>query len=323
MMQYGKLPGIDKPISRLVQGSMMISSRDLEASFSLLDAVFDLGCTAFDLAHVYGGGDVERTFGQWLRERDCRDEVVILTKGAHHNQDRKRVTPYDISADLHDSLARLQVDKIDLYLLHRDDPEVPVGPIVERLNAHKDEGLIDAFGGSNWSHARIAAANAYAEAHGLTPFTASSPQFSLAEMVAPPWAGCISVGGPSGAAARAFYEDSGVALFTWSSLAGGFMTGRYTRDNSAELDTRQDELVLRSYGSAENFDRLERAQALAADKGLTLPQLALAYSQSHPLNLFSLVGCQTAQEYADNAVALEAVLTPDEIAWLETGEGAV
>jgi aryl-alcohol dehydrogenase-like predicted oxidoreductase len=323
MMQYGKLPGIDKPISRLVQGSMMISSRDLEASFSLLDAVFDLGCTAFDLAHVYGGGDVERTFGQWLRERDCRDEIMILTKGAHHNQDRKRVTPYDISADLHDSLARLQVDKIDLYLLHRDDPEVPVGPIVERLNAHKDEGLIDAFGGSNWSHARIVAANAYAEAHGLTPFTASSPQFSLAEMVAPPWAGCISVGGPSGAAARAFYEDSGVALFTWSSLAGGFMTGRYTRDNRAELDARQDELVLRSYGSAENFDRLERAQALAADKGLTLPQLALAYSQSHPLNLFSLVGSRTAQEYADNAVALEAVLTPDEIAWLETGEGAV
>lgn len=320
-MHYGTLPGIDKPISRLVQGSMGIGTSNLDASFALLDGVVALGCTAFDLAHVYGGGDTERAFGQWLQARGNRDDIVVLTKGAHHNRDRKRVTPYDISADLHDSLARLQIDKIDLYLLHRDDPDVPVGPIVERLNALKVEGLIDAFGGSNWSHKRVAAANAYASDHGLTPFVASSPQFSLAEMVEAPWAGCISVGGPSGAAARQYYAENGVALFTWSSLAGGFMTGRYTRANRDTLDTRQDALVLRSYGSEANFDRLERAQSLAVDKGLTLPQLALAYSQSHPFNLFSLVGCRTPQEYADNAVALENPLTPEEIAWLETGEG--
>ncbi len=320
-MQYGQVPGIDKAVSRLVQGTMMINSRDLEVSFALLDGVVELGCRAFDLAHVYGGGDAERTFGQWLQARDGRDDVVIITKGAHHNRDRNRVTPYDISADLHDSLARLQVDKIDLYLLHRDDPSVPVGPIVERLNALKAEGLIDAFGGSNWTHERVQAANDYAASHGLVPFVASSPQFSLVEMVEPPWSGCVSVGGPSGATARDYYEATDLALFTWSSLAGGFLTGRYTRANRSSRTTHQDELVLRSYGSQDNFDRLERAQELAAFKGVTLPQLALAYSQRHPLNLFSLVGCRTAEEYADNAVALETPVTSAEIGWLETGEG--
>lgn len=320
-MKYGRVSGIDKPVSRLVQGSMMVSSRDIDTSFALLDGVFELGCTTFDLAHVYGGGDVERTFGRWVRERGIRDDVVILTKGAHHNQDRRRVTPFDITADLHDSLARLQVDKVDLYLLHRDDPKVPVGPIVEVLNAHRAAGLIDAYGGSNWSHSRIQEANAYAEAHGLTPFVVSSPQFSLAEMVEAPWAGCISISGPAEEAARNYYAATGLGLFTWSSLAGGFLSGRYRRNNLETLTERQDQLVIRSYCNDANFDRLERALEMAAQKDLTLPQIALAYSQNHPLNLFSLVGCRTPEEFADNVVALETPLTEAEIAWLETGEG--
>ena len=112
-----------------------------------------------------------------------------------------------------------------------------------------------------------------------------------------------------------------MGLFTWSSLAGGFLTGRYTRENRETRTERQDALVLRSYGSDDNFSRLARAQQLAEAKGLTLPQLALAYSQNHPLDLFSLVGCRAPGEYADNIVALETPLTGEEIAWLETGEG--
>ena len=156
------VPGIDKPVSRLVQGTMMVNSKQLEAGFAFLDAVLEQGCNTFDTAHVYGGGDNERSVGRWVHERGVRDQVVILGKGAHHNQDRQRVTPFDITSDLHDSLARFQFDYIDLYLLHRDDPSQPVGPIVEILNEHKRAGKIHAFGGSNWSVSRIQAANAYA-----------------------------------------------------------------------------------------------------------------------------------------------------------------
>jgi len=80
------------------------------------------GGNCLDTAHLYGDGDNERAVGQWINERGLRDEIVILGKGAHNSQDRKRVTPYDILSDLHDSLARFKVDSIDLCLLHKDDP---------------------------------------------------------------------------------------------------------------------------------------------------------------------------------------------------------
>ena len=122
-MLYSKIPGIDKPVSRLVLGTMWINTKNPDTAFPVLDAFYAAGGNCLDTAHGYGGGDNERAVGQWINERGLRDEIVILGKGAHHSQDRKRVTPYDIKSDLHDSLARFKVDSIDLYVLHRDDPD--------------------------------------------------------------------------------------------------------------------------------------------------------------------------------------------------------
>jgi aryl-alcohol dehydrogenase-like predicted oxidoreductase len=316
-VQYGNVTGVEKPISRLVQGAIMISSKDIEGSFRLLDEVFEMGCTTFDTAHVYGQGDVERTMGKWVNSRGVREKVVILGKGAHHSQDRKRVTPWDITADIHDSLARFKFDYMDLYLLHRDDPSVPVGPIVETLNEHYRAGRIRAFGGSNWSVERFQEANAYAEAHGLVPFVASSPNFSLAEQYREPWEGCISIGGPKGAQARAFYQERQTPLFTWSSLAGGFFSGRLRRDNVDTFETYLDKLAVHSYAGEENFQRLDRVQELAEEKGMTIPQIATSYVLSQPLNIFALVGCQTAAEFKANMEAADVKLTPEECAYLD------
>src|SRR5262245_62032708 len=194
-MLYGHIPNIDKPISRLVQGTVMVNTKELEKSFTLLDEVFALGCTTFDTAHGYGQGECERTVGRWVNQRGLREQVVIIGKGAHHNQDRQRVTPFDITSDLFDSLARFKFDHVDLYLLHRDDPSVPVEPIIDILNEHLAAGRFRAFGCSNWTTERIQAANNYAAAHGLVPFIASSPNFSLAEQYVPPWPNCISISG--------------------------------------------------------------------------------------------------------------------------------
>src|ERR1051325_9347486 len=172
-MKFEEISGIQKPISRLVQGTVPLSSKDPDAGYALLDGVFALGCNTFDTAHVYGGGDQERFLGRWIKERGIREQVVILAKGCHHNQDRQRVTPFDIVGDLHDSLARMHVDYLDLYVLHRDNPNFPVGPIVEALNEQVRDGRVRAFGGSNWTHQRIAEANAYADEHGLIPFACS------------------------------------------------------------------------------------------------------------------------------------------------------
>lgn len=316
-MQYGSVPGVTKPISRLVQGSIMVGSKDKDTSFRLLDQVLELGCTTFDTAHVYGTGDNERTMGEWVRSRSIRDKVVIIGKGAHHNADRKRVTPWDITADIYDSLARFQFDHIDLYLLHRDDPAVPVGPIVETLNEHHKAGRIHAFGGSNWSVERIQEANAYAEAHGLTPFVASSPNFSLAEQYREPWEGCISISGPQNASSRAWYEQNQMPLFTWSSLAGGFFSGRLRRDNLETFEEYLDKLAVHSYAGEENFRRLDRVQELADEKGMSIPQIATAYVMSQPLNIFALVGSRTPEEFKANLDASEVRLTDAECAYLD------
>ena len=299
-MKYGQIPGIDKPVSRLVQGTIMSNTKEQEKNNDLLDSVFEQGINTFDTAHVYGGGECERSVGTWFNDRGLREQIVLIGKGAHLNQDRQRVTPFDISADIHDSLARFKTDYIDLYLLHRDDPSVEVGPIVERLHEHKERGHIRAYGGSNWSHQRISAANDYAEKHGLTPFAVSSPHFSLAEQARPPWQGCVTISGPSQAETRAWYQSQKMPLFTWSSLAGGFFSGRFRPNNLDTFKTYLDKLCVEVYCFGENWDRLEHAEELAAQKRVSLPQIALAYVLNQPLDIYALIACWTPEEVADN-----------------------
>jgi aryl-alcohol dehydrogenase-like predicted oxidoreductase len=316
-MKYGTVPGVDKKISRILQGTVMITPREQDRSFALLDEIFALGCQTFDTAQSYGGGECERALGEWMASRGVRNEIVILGKGAHHTQDRRRVTPYDITADLHDSLARLKTDKIDLYLLHRDDPAVPVGEVVDVLNAHHAAGKIGAFGGSNWSVKRIQEANAYARANGLIPFVASSPNLSLAVQSHSPWENCISISGPAAKLERDWYQMAKMPLFTWSTLAGGFFSSRFRRDNLSEFTTYAGKLCADVYGSEDNFERFNRAQILAGDRGATVPQIALAYVLSQPLDIYAIVGCNTGAEFADNLAALDINLSPSELVWLD------
>lgn len=316
-MEYQSLDGIPTPLSRIVQGTVMISPDDQAAADALLDVVYEQGGRTFDTAHGYGGGKCEQALGAWIASRGVRDEVVILGKGAHPYNGRVRVTPEDITSDLHESLSRMGIDVIDLYVLHRDNPDVPVGPIVEVLNQHQREGKIRQFGGSNWTTARIAEANAYAADHGLNPFTASSPNFSLAQQATPPWKGCISISGDAGAAERAWYIEHDMPVFPWSSLAGGFFSGRFTRDNLDSFTENFDKLVVTSYAFDENFQRLDRVKAVAERHDATIAQVALAFVLNQPMEIFPLVGCRTGAEFATNVQALNLDLTGGELAWID------
>ncbi|MBC8104372.1 MAG: aldo/keto reductase [Cytophagales bacterium] len=317
-MKYGEVPGIEKPISRIVQGIIQVPRGDTEKDekgFALLDAALEAGINTIDTAHVYGPADV--FLGRWITSRGIRDKVVVLAKGAHHNDFRKRVTPYDIGADLHDTLARMKTDYIDLYVLHRDDPDYPVEPIVDALNQFTREGKIKAFGGSNWTTDRLVAANEYAKQSGQIPFAVSSPNFSLADQKQEPWQGCVSISGPGKEAERQWYVTNKLPLFTWSSMAGGFMSGRITRDNLAEFTGGLDKLAVDCYAAEDNFERLDRAKAVADRHGLSLPQIALAYVLHYPLDIYALVGSATAEEIKANVVALNTDLTEAEMAYLD------
>ncbi|HRU04152.1 MAG TPA: aldo/keto reductase [Candidatus Brocadiia bacterium] len=324
-MRYGKIEGLAKPVSRLVQGTMMLSMAKKEDGFALLDAVMEQGCNTFDLAWLYNGGDAERVMGEWMQARGNREQVVIVTKGACPNKDRHRFTPFDVAADMHDSLARLKTDYIDVYMLHRDNPALPVGPMVECLNQHRREGRILVMGGSNWTHERIAEANDYArkvcfaqgfKVHG---FQVSSPHLSLAEQVVEPWPGTVSISGARGEAARRWYAEQKMPLFVWSSLARGFFSGRVTRAGFESKTVELERSTVAAYCHPVNFDRLERAEKMAAEKGVTVPQIAMAWVMSQPLDVYALVGCMSGDEMKANVAAAEIELTPAEMAWLESG----
>jgi aryl-alcohol dehydrogenase-like predicted oxidoreductase len=119
---------------------------------------------------------------------------------------------------------------------------------------------------------------------------------------------------------RRWYEETRMPLFTWSTLAGGFFSGRFTRDNLDTFDANLDRICVETYCYEENFRRLDRVGVLAREKGLTVPQVALAYALNQPLEIFALVGCNTGEEFGANVEADAVALTAGELAWLENGD---
>jgi aryl-alcohol dehydrogenase-like predicted oxidoreductase len=105
-----------------------------------------------------------------------------------------------------------------------------------------------------------------------------------------------------------------------SSLAGGFFFGRFTRDNLDIFESYLDQICVRTYCYEENFGRFDRAAVLATEKGLAVPQIALAYALDQPPEIFALVGCNTGEEFASNVEAGAVELSPEELAWLENGD---
>ncbi|MCS6776992.1 MAG: aldo/keto reductase [Chloroherpetonaceae bacterium] len=306
-MQYGSIPGVALPVARIILGSMVCTTDAMEATRALLDAYVQAGGNAIDTAHLYHGGKSERAIGQWMQERGNRDRIVLITKGAHPTDAGPRVTPGDITQDLTESLDRLQTDRIDIYLLHRDDENVPVEPIIECLNQHCAEGRIVIFGASNWSTARIDAANAYARQQGLRGFSVSSPHFSLALTNEPVWAGCVTLDD----AGRQWHRQNQMPLLPWSAQARGFFTGRFTPDDTSS------EHMVRVYYNDTNWERYRRAQELALQKGCDARHIALAYVLAEPYPVFALIGPATIAELQDSLRALDVALSPRERAYLE------
>jgi aryl-alcohol dehydrogenase-like predicted oxidoreductase len=309
-MRYRRFQPLDRDLSRLVLGTMHFRDDAMAWPRELLDEWAAIGGNVLDCAHNYGEGSSERAVGRWLRDSGLRQRTVVLTKGAHPDERGARVTPEAITADLRESLQRLDLDSVDLYLLHRDDPRVPVGPLLEVLTHHRREGRIGAFGASNWTAARLAEARRHAQEHGLDAFSCSSPNLSLARQNVPPWPGCVSASPPQ---ERAWYEATQTPVFAWSSQAGGFFA------LPPELVARGDTLVGRVYASPENDERRRRAVLLADRKGVKPHQIALAWVLHQPFPTYALIGPASLAELHDSVEALDVDLTAEELDWLDLG----
>ncbi len=301
-MAYGQIAGLGKPVSRLMIGSD--SFETLTHGSVMLDEFVACGGNAIDTAYIYIGGQGERVVGQWLRNRGVREQVVILAKGAH----TPYCTPEDLDRQFTISLERMQLEAADLYCLHRDNPDVPVGEFVDVLNEHVRAGRLRVFGGSNWSAERIDAANAYAAQHGLQGFGLVSNQFSLARMVEPPWDGCISASTPE---MRAWLAERQLPLLAWSSQARGFFLPHVSPDY------RGDPELARCWFAPDNFHRRRRAQALAERHGVSMLNIALAYVLAQPFLTFPLIGPRSLHELRTSLPALSVTLSADDVVYLD------
>jgi predicted dehydrogenase/aryl-alcohol dehydrogenase-like predicted oxidoreductase len=300
-MPHGRLPGIDKPVSRLVMG--VDNQRDSTHAAVMFDDFVEQGGNTFDTAWMYGHGQQERLLGKWLADRGIRDEVVIIGKGAH----TPHCDPESIHRQLAESLDRLGTDHVDLYFMHRDNLSVPVAEFVDAMEQERAAGRVRAYGVSNWTLDRVDEAMAYAAARGLAGISALSNHFSLAEAYDVPWPGCVHVTDP---ASREWLRTHDLALLPWSSQARGFFTGR------ARPDDRSDQELVRCWYSDANFARLARAEELAASLGVPTTAVALAYVLHQPFPTFPLIGPRTPGETHSSLHALDVPLTPDQVTWL-------
>ncbi len=307
-MEYRDFGPLARPMSKLVLGTGHFHDAFERDSFQLLDEWRRLGGNSLDSAHVYRNGESEQVVGRWLETRNCRDDVVVITKGAHPIDDFKpRVTPSAIRTDLKESLGRLRTNFIDIYLLHRDDSSKPVGPILETLNELVAAGSIRCFGASNWTTERLDEAAEYAAAKGLLNFACSSPQLSLARQNVAPWPGCVSA---SDQASLQWYEQRQVTLLAWSSQAHGFFNCGLQKSCEGDGD------MTRVYFSVVNWKRHARVASLAKTRGCSPNAVALGWVLAQPFPVHALIGPRTQEQLHSSMAGLGDLLTDEEATWL-------
>ena len=298
-MAYGDLPGVSPEISRLIMG--VDNQPDLRYASVIFDDFFEQGGNCFDTAYIYRR---EHLLGKWIENRNIRNQVVIIGKGGH----TPKCYPDAVTEQLMRSLDNLRTDYVDIYFLHRDNPDVPVGEFIDVLNEHIHAGRIKSFGGSNWSIPRIEQANEYANRNGKTGMAAVSNNFSLAQMIEAPWRDCLSHSDPD---SIEWHTRTQIPLMSWSSQARGFFA-----EGRANPDIHQDKELVRCWYSDDNFRRLQRARQLAKEKGVKPINIALAYVLAQPFPTYAIVGPRTMQETWSCLTSLRIHLTKEETEWL-------
>ncbi|MCD8067890.1 MAG: aldo/keto reductase [Lachnospiraceae bacterium] len=306
-------PGLKRPVSRLFFGTATLPMAMEANAMLLLDYASASGINAFDCARGYGRA--EAVLGQWMQERKNRREVVILTKCGNVGANGKvAVNREVIERELEESLQNLQTDYIDIFLLHRDDPDTPIAEILETLNRVKKEGKVIVFGVSNWSHERIREANAYARENGLEGFRVSSPNYGLARQVADPWGGgCVSVSGPEGRSAREWYAKEQLPLIAYSSLGRGFFSGRFKSYDYEGAKKVLDPFAQKGYLSEDNMARIHALEQYAEEKNVTVAQAALQFVLSSPMNVFAVASMSAPKRIRENVKAAQTPM--DEEDW--------
>ncbi|MBQ6678635.1 MAG: aldo/keto reductase [Lachnospiraceae bacterium] len=323
-MTYRNLLDLEIPVSRLVYGTPgAAGGDDIGAAMDAYDLAWEKGFRIFDTAYSYGRGKCEESLGRWIAARGHRDEMVILDKGCDPGEHGSTdvFSGDTIRNQVRISQERLQTDHVELYILHRDDPTKPVDEIVEVLNEMKALGRIRHFGGSNWTMQRVKEANDYAAAHGLTGFTALSPNYCMARLVFDPWGGSVTISGDENADYRAWLAEKRMPVLSYSALGRGFLSGKYVTDGPA-IEECLNRGPIMEYYYPENVARLKRAEEMAKEKGVPVSEIAIAWLLASPMDVLPIM-TPSKEKHIDAALhALKMILTPEERRYLYYGDTA-
>lgn len=284
-MELVELGSSGLSVSRIGLGCNNFGGRiDLDTTRAVVDAALEVGITFFDTAESYGsGGDSERFLGEILQGR--RNRVVLATKFGWA-RDRGHGDPSYIRDAIGGSLERLRTDHVDLYYLHKPDPETPIAETLRALDELVVAGKARAIGCSNFSAEQLAEADRAAREQGAARFTVLQNHYSLLER-----GDDVDV--------LPLCRELGIAYIPYFPLASGLLTGKYRRGEPAPPGTR---LAGREFDD-ERFDRVEALARFAEERGRTLLELAISALASTPGIASVIAGATKGQQVRANAAA--------------------
>lgn len=315
-MRYRTLGNSGCAVSELCLGTMTFGAETDEAgAHAQLDRFVEAGGNLIDTADVYSAGASEQIIGRWLASRpaDISDSVVLATKGRFpmgSDPNAQGLSARHLTRALDDSLRRLRVDAVDLYQVHSWDPLTPLTETLRSLDGFIRAGKIRYYGLSNFTGWQLAKAVYTARAHGWAEPVTLQPQYSLIvreiEWEIVPAA-----------------LDAGLGLLPWGPLGGGWLSGKYRRDQRPTGKTRLGEDPGRGMeawerrGTERTWRIIDAVERIAEGRGVPMSRVALAWVTNRPAVTATILGARTLEQLDDNLLSADLHLTEEELAVLD------
>jgi aryl-alcohol dehydrogenase-like predicted oxidoreductase len=311
-MRYRRLGDSDIEVSEIGLGSWLTYSGGVgrDQAEACTKAAFDAGITFFDTANAYGDGAAEEAWGEILSDHP-RDSYVLATKVFFPGSNGGGLSADQIHKQIDLSLKRLQTDYVDLYQCHRYDVDVPTAETMGALTELVEAGKVRAIGFSEWTPEQIQAG---LDVEGATKFVSSQPQYSML------WRAPEQEVFP-------LCERNGISQIVWSPLAEGLLTGKYKPGEDAPVGSRaaSDDMndFIKSKMNDDSLTAIQRLVPIADEAGLTMVELALAWTLRRPELASAIIGASKPEQVEANAKASGKTLSDDVLAAIDEALGDV
>jgi aryl-alcohol dehydrogenase-like predicted oxidoreductase len=313
-MNYHSLGRTGLKVSELCLGTMQFGwTTDEQNAFAVMDAFAEAGGNFIDTADVYSrwfegnpGGVSEEIIGRWMAARGNREQVVLATKVRGRMSDGPNgegLSRLHIVRACEDSLRRLQTDHIDLYQSHAFDADTPIDETLRAFDDLVRAGKVRYAGCSNYPAWRLCRALWTSDKLGLARYDSLQPHYNLAYRA------------EFERELKPLCEEEGLGVIPYSPLAGGFLTGKYTRDHVPA--SARAARIREKYLNERGFAILDALQDVARSSSLTPSQAALAWLLAQPVVTAPIIGANTVEQLADSLGAAGVRLAPEEMAALD------